>query len=61
MPARRFPSVNVALIAANFIVSIFAHVGGFAFGLIAARLLATSGVAGSARHAGALAEAGATR
>lgn len=35
MPARRFPVVNVTLI-----VAFFAHVGGFLFGVLVARLVA---------------------
>jgi membrane associated rhomboid family serine protease len=38
----------------------FAHVGGFAFGLIVARVLAASGVAGAPGRPGGLAEAGVT-
>ena len=53
--ARHFPFVNVALIVANFAfglasasangggVAFFAHVGGFAFGFIVARLLLKAG------------------
>jgi len=55
IPARRYPIVNVLLIAANFGlfsvhangsgVAFFAHVGGFIFGLLAARPLARAGQA----------------
>jgi len=39
--ARRFPIVNVLLIAAN--LAFFAHVGGFIFGWIVARVLTGAG------------------
>jgi membrane associated rhomboid family serine protease len=55
IPVRRFPIVNVLLIEANFGlfnahangggVAFFAHVGGFIFGLLTARLLARAGQA----------------
>jgi hypothetical protein len=55
IPARRYPIVNVLLIEANFGlfnahangcgVAFFAHVGGFIFGLLAARPLARAGQA----------------
>jgi hypothetical protein len=54
IPARRFPFVNVALIAANFAVfaarangggtGFFAPVGGFVLAVIVARVLVSSGM-----------------
>jgi membrane associated rhomboid family serine protease len=66
IPARRFPFVNLALIgffaarANGGGTAFFAHVGGFVFGLVAARLLTTSGVVGSRVRAGEPVGAGAT-
>ena len=40
LAARRFPVVNVLLIVMNLAVWLFAHVGGFIFGWIVARVLA---------------------
>ena len=47
IPARRFPIVNVLLI-------VFAHVGGFIFGLLVARLLARAGQAAPGSNGAAL-------
>jgi membrane associated rhomboid family serine protease len=73
IPARRFPFVNVALIAANYVVFIFfsarangggmafyAHVGGFVFGLVVAKWLASLGAAPGRAGEGELAGAGVT-